>query len=175
MKKYIILAISSLMLTVSLQAQTKEEKKQLKKEQAKKEYLATKELVETHGFTFVALQTTPLGGPRVFLNTIPHYVHIDNEQGDIYLPYFGAVRAGTGYSAEGGIKYKGQLENYQVTFDDEKLRIQITFEAQKKLERFEFNFNIYHGASATLVVASSKRNSISYNGQLRELEKPMTN
>ncbi|MGI9546847.1 MAG: DUF4251 domain-containing protein [Flavobacteriaceae bacterium] len=176
MKKSLILIMTLFFVSANLQSQlTKEEKKQQKREIDEKEYLATKELVNSSAFTFVALQTSPLGGPTVFLNTTPNYINIDGEQADIYLPYFGVVHAANGYNAEAGIKFNGKLENYEIKFNDKKLQILLTFEIQRGHERHEFNFNIFKGATASLVVASSRRNSISYNGLISELELPLTN
>lgn len=176
MKKYLVLTLSLLTLAISVQAQTtREEKKKLKKEQAEREYQQTKNLVDADAYTFVALQATVLGGNRFFLNTIPNYIHIDKGEAEIYLPYFGAVRMPNGYSAEAGIKYTGKLENYTAKFDDEKHRISVSFEIQIGHESFEFNFNMFKAGATSLVVASSRRNSISYNGNITELEFPLTN
>ncbi|MEN8788284.1 MAG: DUF4251 domain-containing protein [Flavobacteriaceae bacterium] len=176
MKKYIALFLSLMLLAVTAEAQTtKEERKKLKKEKAEREYLKTKDLITADAYTFVALQATPLGGNRFFLNTIPNYIHVDQGEADIYLPYFGAVRMSNGYSAEGGIKFTGKLENYTVKFDDEKQRILLSFEIQRGHERHEFNFNMYKAGATSLVVASSRRNSIAYNGTITELELPLTN
>lgn len=176
MKKYFVLILSLLMLTISVQAQTtREEKKKLKKEQAEREYQQTKDLVETDAYTFLALQATVLGGDRFFLNTIPNYIHIDKGEADIYLPYFGVIRMPNGYSPEAGIKFTGKMENYMVKFDDKKHRVSVSFEIQRGHERHEFNFNMYKAGAASLVVASSRRNAISYNGNITELELPLTN
>lgn len=154
---------------------TKEERKEQKKEQAERDYQLSKDLVNSNAFTFVALQVTPLGGQRFFLNTRPNYINVEGEQVDIYLPYFGAVRMGNGYSPEAGIKFTGQLENYEVKFNDDKQSIVLSFEIQRGRERHEFNFNIYRGGTTYLEVASSRRNPISYNGSISELDKPMAN
>lgn len=170
MKKVFILVLSLCLIGVTAHGQmTKEEKKQQKAEQAEKDYEATKELVDTREFAFVALQATPLGGRRVFMNTTPNYVKINGEEGDIYLPYYGVVQAGTGYATEAGIKFQGALENYKVSLNDKKKKIVLSFEIQRGAERHELNFTIERGGSATLVVASTKRNSITYNGEISKL------
>ncbi len=170
MKKLFILVLSFCLVGITAHGQlTKEEKKKQKEEQAEKDYQATKELVDSQEFAFVALQATPLGGKRVFLNTTPNYVRIKGEEGDIYLPYFGVVQAGTGYAAEAGIKFEGMLENYTVSLNEKKKKILVRFEIQRGAERHELNFTIERGGSANLVVASTKRNSITYNGQISKL------
>ncbi len=176
MKKYVALILSLVLLNISAEAQTsREEKKKLKKEQAERDYQKTKDLVNSNTFTFVALQAAPLGGGQFFLNTRPNYLHVNETETDIYLPYFGVVRAPNGYSPEGGIKFTGDLENYTVKFDDEKHRIVLSFEIQRGHERHEFNFNMYKAGATSLTVASSRRNSIVYTGIISELELPLTN
>ena len=170
MKKLLLLVLSLCLFAVTAQGQmTKEEKKQQKEEQAQKDYEATKELINSQEYAFVALQATPLGGKRVFLNTTPNYVRIKGEEGDIYLPYFGVVQASTGYATEAGIKFEGMLEKYKISYNDKKKKILVRFEIQRGAERHELNFTIERGGSANLVVASTKRNSITYNGEISKL------
>ena len=176
MKKYIVFVVSLLLLSVSTTAQTtKAEKKKLKQEKAERDYQKTKDQVNSGAYTFVALQAIPQGGGRFFINTTPNYIHVNQGEADIYLPYFGAVRASNGYSAEGGIKYKGELENYTVNFDDAKHKVIVLFEIQRGHERHQFNFYIHEEGETSLVMTSSRRNSITYNGSTRELELPLTN
>ena len=174
MKKLITIVLSSLFVVFSVQAQTKTEKKQKKKEIAEQQYLATKDLINTGSFSFVAWETIPIGGSRIFLNTVPNYTNLEGEQADIYLPYYGAVRMSNRYSPEGGIKFKGTVENYQVEFKDDKQTVRVFFEAQRDNERFEFTFDIFKDGWTTLVVASSRRNPITYNGKTSELDMVLT-
>ena len=176
MKKTLALALSILLTTtVAFAQKTKEDKKALKKEKAEREFMESKDLVNAGAFTFVALEASPIGSERFFLNTIPNYIHIDKEEADIYLPYFGVVHAANGYSAEAGIKYKGKLENYQLEVNEKKKSMKLSFEVRIKNEQIEFNFDVYGGGATTLVLASSRRKAISYYGKFRELEKPLTN
>ena len=175
MKKLISTIVAVFLVVIAIEAQTKEEKKQMKKEMAETQYLATKDLINTNSFSYVAEETIPIGGARIFLNTIPNYLNIEGEQADIYLPYFGTLQAGNGYSPEAGIKFKGTVENYRVEFDDKKQMIRIFFEVQRPKERHEFTFNVFKDGFARLVVASNRRNSITYNGLFKELDMVLTN
>ena len=170
MKKLISTIFAICLLAITAEAQTKEEKKQKKKEIAEQQYLATKDLINTGSFSFVAWETIPIGGSRIFLNTVPNYTNLEGEQADIYLPYYGAVRMSNRYSAEGGIKFRGTVENYQVEFRDDKQTVRVFFEAQRDNERFEFTFDVFKDGWTTLVVASNRRNPTTYNGVTSELE-----
>ena len=170
MKKVLTTVLSLFLVVITIQAQSKEEKKKMKKELAETQYLATKDLVNTGSYSFVALEAFPLGGSRIFLNTIPNYANIEGEQADIYLPYFGSVRMANRYSAEGGIKYRGTIEDLQVEFNDKKQTVRIYFEFQRDNERFEFTYDVFKDGFAHLVVTSGRRNTITYNGLVSELE-----
>ena len=69
MKKVLTTVLSLFLVVITIQAQSKEEKKKMKKELAETQYLATKDLVNTGSYSFVALEAFPLGGSRIFLNT----------------------------------------------------------------------------------------------------------
>ena len=174
MKKLILTIVAFCLLAITLEAQSKGEKKQMKKEMAEQKYLATKDLINSGSFSFVATQTIPNGGSLIFLNTVPNYTNLEGEQTNIYLPYYGAVRMPNRYSADGGIKFKGTVENYQVEFKDNEQTVSVFFEVQRDNERFEFNFDIYKDGWTTLVVASSRRNPITYNGMTSELDMVLT-
>jgi opacity protein-like surface antigen len=176
MKKFMLLALSLFLLSSTVQAQqAKEEKKKAKMEQAERDYQATKELIESNAYSFVALQANISGGGQIFMNTRPNYIHVNAGQTDIYLPYFGRVHASNAYSPEAGIKFKGALENYELKFNDKKQSITLAFEVERGHERHEFNFNIYKGGTTTLTVASSRRNPIVYTGSITRLEQELMN
>lgn len=175
MKKLLVLTLSICWTITTVHAQSSEDKKERKKEIAEREYQKSKDLIQSGEFTFVALQAQPMGGERFFMNTIPNYIHIDKEEADIYMPYFGVVHMSNGYSKEAGIKYKGKLDNYKVSYNDKKQSIDLKFEVSTDKELIEFNFDIYKAGATTLVLASTRRKAISYFGQFRALEKPLTN
>ena len=170
MKKVLTTVLSLFLVVITIQAQSKEQKKKMKKELAETQYLATKDLINTGSYSFVALEAFPLGSSRIFLNTIPNYANIEGEQADIYLPYYGATRMANRYSAEAGIKFRGTVENYQMEFNDKKKTVRIYFEFQRDNERFEFTYDVFKDGFAHLVVTSGRRNTIQYNGLISELE-----
>ena len=176
MKKTVILVMSILLTSMGAFAQTtKADKKALKKEAQEREFLKSKEIVNSGSYTFVALQASILGGDRFFMNTIPNYIHIDNTEADIYMPYFGTVHMSNGYKPEAVVKYKGKIDNYELKIDDKKKSIVLNFEIMNGNELIEFNFDIYKGGATTLVLASNRRKAITYFGEIQEIEKPLTN
>ena len=175
MKKLFILLLGICFVSTTAFGQSKEDKKQLKKEKEQREYLAAKDLVDSQAFQFIALQVLPLGGQPIFVNATPHYLYVDGEQADVYLPYFGVIQVSSGNSGQAGIKFKGTMENYQVEYNDKKQRVDVKFEIQVHNERHFFDMDVYKGGKASITLTSSSRNAITYNGDISQLETPLTN
>lgn len=160
------------MVTFTLSAQTKAEKKQIKEENAVKEYAVTKDLINSGNFKFVADWARTQKGRRINLISNPNYLKIISSEADIYLPYYGVVHTpSAGLAYESGIVFKGTPKNYKVEINDKKLKIKITFEGKGKNDQFDFILNIYKNGSANLSVNSNIRNSMVYDGVISELEK----
>ena len=153
-------------------AQTKEEKKKQKEELALKEYETTKALINSKTYNFQAEWATSQKGRRINLSTNPNHLKIENDEADIYLPYFGEVHSSSiGLSTEGGIVFEGTIENYKVEFNDKKQKAVIKFSANGKYDRFDFTLIVYKSGSSNLNVTSNIRSTIKYDGKINELKK----
>jgi hypothetical protein len=159
----------SLTFTTGLLGQTKAEKKGLKTEKAEKEYIRTKELVETGDFVFEADRTLPINGGTISLVNNYNRIKLVGTNADIALPYFGNVWSGAGYSHEPGIKYKGEVENYTVSYNDKKRRTRIDFDIKKSSETHTFTFTIGRNGYTSVLVKSSARSTITYDGYLKPI------
>jgi len=171
MKKLITLLVLVIFVTSPIIAQTKEEKKAAKAENSLKEYEAMKELVNSKSLMFVADWTTTQKGRRVDLMSNPNFIKIDNKNADIFLPFFGVSQIAA-YGAGGGIEFKGEVENYNVKFDDKKQKATVKFKGKNdKSENFDFTIQIFGGGSTSVNVNSNHRNNARYNGKTTILEK----
>jgi hypothetical protein len=172
MKDLLIAFIFLMIITSPIYGQSKEEKKKLKAETAAKEYDKTKELINSGVYNFQAEWATSQGGRRISLITNPNHVKIDQGEADIYLPYFGVVHVpNAGLAGEGGIVFKGSVENYKVEFNDKKQRATIKFSAKGKNDRFDFTLAVYKSGSTNINVSSNKRSGIKYDGNISVKEK----
>ncbi len=172
MKKTLLLFTLFILFTNLVEAQTKEEKKQLKKEAAEKEYKATKDLINSGAYTFIADWATAQQGGRINLLSNPNHLKIDNGNTDAYLPYFGVGHsASVGFGGNSGIEFKSAPENYKIDFNDQKQKITIKFTANNKTESFDIILVVQKGRTANLSISSSARGSISYDGKVSLLEK----
>lgn len=193
MKKNIII-IALLFLGGSiLQAQSKKERKLSKKQRTEIAYNQTKELVESGQYEYIARFAVPVGndfiklskffvgaentfqGNSINLRSTPNYVKIDNNNLDMFMPYFGEVNRVINHrnSVEGNsISYDGLIEegNVNVTFDDSKKVIKMNILLNKTQEQIKMDFVIQADGYTNLTINSSNKRVIRYRGTLRPLK-----
>jgi len=168
MKKIIlILLFASFIIPVS--AQTRAEKKKIKAEKAAKEYASLKDFVNSNKINFEADWATTNTGRRINLAGNSNFLKIDQTDGDIYLPFFGTAHSSSvRFNNNGGVVYKGEIEEYTVKFNDKKQLVTIKFRTKDKSESFDFTLTLYGSKSANLTVFSNSRSNMSYSGRLIE-------
>ena len=165
--KKIILTLLLLSLITPITAQTKAEKKELKQEKAAEEYAYLKEFLSKGKLNFEAEWATTNSGRRINLIGNPNYLKIEDNKGDIYLPFFGTAHTSSvGFDGNGGIVFKGDLQKYTVDFNDKKQRATIKFNAKSKSEYFDFTLTLYANKSGNLNVVSNSRSNMSYSGKI---------
>jgi hypothetical protein len=169
MKKFILLFMA-LALSNGMFAQTKAEKKAAKAKAEQEELVKTQALIDSGSFTFVADWANSQRGRRINMMTNPNYLNIDNETADAFLPYFGVVQT-PNMSGQGGIEFSGPVKDYQSEYNDKKEKTIIRFNANDDGESFSVILTVFKNANASLMVSSSGRNSISYDGKITETEK----
>lgn len=170
MKNTFFLLFFTILLSSSINAQSKKEEKKAK---AQKEFEATKKLVESEDFEFQADWATPASGRRVSLTTNPNFLKYSKDSVDIYLPYFGQITGGgASLTGDGGIVCNGPRNKYKMTVDDKKQKIIIDFEVSNKDDTFKFNMQVYKSGSTFINVNSNFRNTISYDGKIKSPPPP---
>lgn len=169
--KNLILTLVIIVIAVPMMGQTKSEKKKIKKEQNLKDYAATKELIDSGNFQFIAEWARTQKGRRINLISNPNYLKINTMEADIHLPYYGVVHTpSAGFSSEGGIVVKDVVKNFKIDVKDKKQKITVRFDGKGKNDQYEFILFIYQNKSATLSVNSNSRSSINYDGKITPLE-----
>ncbi|MEN8187526.1 MAG: DUF4251 domain-containing protein [Bacteroidota bacterium] len=171
--KKLVLAILFIAFIIPLNAQTK---KELKNEAEAKEYADMKSLVDSKEYVFEADWASTQKGRRINLISNPNFLRMDQENADIDMPYFGVVQSpSVGFGGEGGIVFKGAVDNYDVQYNDKKQKAVIKFKAKGKSDHFTFTLTVFKNNNATLYVSSNSRNGISYDGKVAKLEKAVSN
>jgi hypothetical protein len=88
---------------------------------------------------------------------------------EAYLPYFGRAYSG-GYGDSGGIEFKGEPENLEITRNDKKLSISVSFSIRAEKDTYSVNLKVGSSGYGQMTVSSQKRQVISYSGKAGELK-----
>lgn len=136
------------------------------KKAAEFEKIAT--LLESGHFQFTLRSATPTGGKTIQMTSEYTLEAIEGIY-QAYLPYFGRAYSAS-YGGNGGIEFKGTPENLTLTRNQKKNIVAVSFEMKTDDDQYKINLEIGSSGYGTLVVASQKRQSISYYGQVGELK-----
>ncbi len=131
---------------------------------------AVRSLVDSKNFVFEANRASPLGLPSLSVVRIENYVRIQKDSALGFLPYFGEMRLGGGYGEGGAIEFDSEIRDYKVKTKKNGKGIIVMFNTKKSDEQFNFTLFITKSRTATVVVQSLHRNSITYYGQIRPLD-----
>jgi hypothetical protein len=142
MKKGTLIIAMFILGGFALVAQSRAEKNMMKEEKAQNAYEGTKALIESGEFEFFADRMISSTGFSNTIVTTRNKILINGDTATIYLPYFGEVRANSPYQVDGGIKYEGPLEDYEVEFRDNKRRAIVQFSIDRGIEEHNFIMTI---------------------------------
>jgi len=171
MKKITLLLALFIVVGSTLQAQTKQDKKAAKAEAAQKEYENMKTLLTSEVFVFEGEWANSQGGKRINLISNPTFIKMENKIADGYLPFFGVSRGGS-YGGNGAIEFKGNVENYTLTFDDKKQKATIKFRSKSEnTEIYDVIMTVFSSLSSTVSINSTNRSVMNYSGKIKKLEK----
>ena len=132
------------------------------------DFEATAALIESGNYQFTVRSASPSGGRTVQI-TSPYVMKAADGSYEALLPYFGRVYSG-GYGQGGSVEFQGEPENLQVERNDKKLRMEVNFSINTQGEKFDVKLIVGASGSGNLMVSSSRRQTISYNGQATGLQ-----
>jgi hypothetical protein len=118
-------------------------------------------MLEDQSFTFVARQVNPQGGRSRFLTESYHSLTVNNNKVVADLPYFGQATQAT-IGNEGGIRFTSQKYKYEKT--PAKKGWMITIKPEDNTDVQICNLTVLENGTASLVVSSNSRQTISYDG-----------
>lgn len=156
--KTIRIIFSLLLITAmsmpTLSAQTKKEKKELKKQ-------AVEKLVTSGKYKINVNRALPARGRSVTL-TSPYSVEIRNDSVISYLPYYGRAYS-IPYGGGEGLNFKAPLTDYKLEWGKkETAKIKLRSEEDK----FDFSIDVFSNGSSSIFVNMQNRQSISFQGEL---------
>ena len=139
-----------------------------KQEKKAAEFEKSASLVESGQYQFILRSATPSGGKTIQITSEYTMEAIEGVY-QAYLPYFGRAYSAS-YGGNGGIEFKGEPENLTLTRDEKKMLVTVSFNMKTDDDLYTISLEIGSAGYGTLVVASQKRQSISYYGQVGELK-----
>lgn len=167
MKTILIFFLLFSTLIVFSQENVKKSKKELKAEKKAQQIIKTKALLEDKAYVFEANTVNPIRWRTVHL-TSEYDVKIQNDSLFSYLPYYGRAYTAS-YGGDSPMIFEAPINEYSVE-NGKKGAYSIKIEVSNKLDHLEYNFNISDNGSATLIVLSNDRQSISYYGNIEKIE-----
>ena len=126
------------------------------------DFETTAALIESGNYQFTVRTASPTGG-RTIQITSSYVMKASGGNYEALLPYFGRVYSG-GYGQGGSVEFSGEPENLQVERNDKKHRMEVKFSINTEGEKFDVKLVVGASGSGNLLVSSSRRQSISYNG-----------
>ena len=153
--------------TVFAQETSKKDAKEKKKTEKENQ---VKALVNSGSFVFIADRAMPQGGRTVDLISYQAYVKFQPDLIESSLPYFGRAYSGVAYGGDSGLEFEGKPENYNLGDGKKNVKI-INTSVKGDHDSFNINLTITPSGYATLNVLSNNRNSITYTGIIKALEK----
>ncbi len=160
--------IFSLLLIIAisiptLSAQTKKEKKELKKQ-------AVEKLITSGKYKIDVNRVLPARGRSVMLTSL-YSVEIRNDSIISHLPYYGRAYS-IPYGGGEGLNFKAPLTDYKLDWD-KKGTAKIKFTARSTEDKFDFDIDIFSNGSSTIFVNMQNRQSINFQGEVDMTEKEM--
>lgn len=172
MKSEIILAfLPVLALSISCSSTdslSREQKKEMKKEQIERGMKEVKALLESGTYIFTVQTAQPNGGIAIRISDTNYSIDSKDNYLKADLPYFGRAYA-SHYSNDSGIKFEGSPENFEIKEDHKKGNIQVNYKISGTTEHLNVSMFISSTGFGSVSITSQNRQSISYYGYLMSM------
>jgi hypothetical protein len=166
-KIYLLVLILSMAMTTGFsQDKTRKELKEQKKLEKQKQ---VKAMVNAKEFVFVPRTALPSGMSPVNLSINQNYIKFQPDLIDSYMPFFGNAYGGVVYSNDKGLKFIGKPDLF--TVEKTKKAFHIDAVVKGETDNFRLSLSVGFEGSASLVISSNNRSTISYDGEISAPEK----
>lgn len=166
-KTSLLIIFLSMLLTAGY-AQEKS-KKQLRQERRIEKEKQIKALIDAKEFVFIGNSALPQGFRMIDLTTNPNFVEFKKDTIKSEMPFFGRGFSNIGYGNDGGLHFKGSPKEYSI--EKNKKGYQIKAVVKGMNDEYRLFLSVSSEGSAMLTINSNNRSTISYNGDIRPLEK----
>lgn len=99
-----------------------------------------------------------------------NFLEMEGDEVSADLPYFGERQMGGGFNSNTGIKFEGLPKDLEITKDEEKQRTMINFAITENMESYNVSITLTPKLSGSILITSSQRNSIWYEGKVSLLD-----
>ncbi|MFV8340935.1 DUF4251 domain-containing protein [Flavobacterium sp. XS2P39] len=169
MKTKMLFLVLFLSLIVSSGYAQEKSKRQLRAERKIEKEKKTASLVDSKEFVFIGRTALPQGFRTIDLTTNSNYVEFTPDKITSEMPFFGRGYSGVAYSGDVGLKFEGNPKEF--TVKKGKKNYQIKTVVKGDTDVYTLFLSVFFEGSATLTINSNNRSSISYNGEIRPIEK----
>jgi hypothetical protein len=173
MKTKISLFLFLMSLFMTSAFSQKKSEKELKEELKLESQKQVEAMVYDTAFVFVGRTALPTGMKSVNLSSNPNYMKFQPEMIESEMPYFGKGYSGIGYGGDTGLKFKGKPEKF--TIKKKKNNYQIDTNVKAESDNFRISLSVTFEGNASLSIISNNRSTISYQGEISPLNKPLEN
>ena len=167
MKSLYITFLAFYLIGISAKAQTS--KQEGKKQKKEAQYQQVKELMASKNYQFIARYALPQKGRQIDLSSRANSLKMTGNEAVARLSYFGELQGGGRLVGDAGINFDAQFDDYNVTENDKKYRLTITFKIKGDSETFNCTLEAGSLESTSLSVSSNRRQFIRYTGTLSAL------
>lgn len=129
-------------------------------------------LINSKTFVFEATRAFPQGWKSVDLTTNRNSVKFNPDKIECYMPFFGRAYS-VDYGGDAGIKFNAKPQKYDIVKQKNGKGYEIKVSASAARDNYNLMLSVSPEGSATLIIISNQRSSISYSGNISKFVKPV--
>ena len=137
--------------------------------QSSEEFTKMKQLLSSRNFVFEADRMLPQSGASKML-TSTYTLKVTDTTAKAHLPYYGVAYSNIKYGGNGGVSFDGKMLEYSQEIKEKKERILVKFRIHGDNNLYMCSLNVTKSGSATLHIIPDNRQSISYWGDIKQIE-----
>ena len=121
--------------------------------------------------TNALMRQTENANGRFSLSANDDFIVVKSDSVKADLSYFGELRS-VGYSdsRDSAIQFNNSVEDYKISENEKKKTLLITYKVRNETERFNVKILAFYNGNANVVIYSSNRTTIRYDGKLTSIE-----
>ncbi len=166
-KNAIIVFFLSMVVTIGYTQE--KSRKQLKEERKIEKQKQIAALVDSKEFVFIGNMAYPQGFRNIDLTTNTNYVEFRADKIKSEMPFFGRGFSNIGYGNDGGLHFEGNPKEFSVEKNKKGYLIKAVVKGTN--DEYRLFLSVSLEGSTLLTINSNNRSSISYNGEIRPLDK----